>query len=173
MILVESETATIVLSQDTETVLVGYAEREVVVDSHDKAILVTETEVTSVFVGTPGPQGPPGGIGEVQFNSVVAPGATETVDGVSLSLVDGCVWKVLVADRVQNKRRLQTIDATHELGTEAFFTIGPIVGSKLAEMPYTVGVNIASGFMNIDITNTGANDLIVEVLRIKVDAFNT
>jgi len=139
----------------------------IIVDSK-KTIVIQQEVPGTIYVGSVGPQGPGGAVGEIQFNTLVAVGETRTLDSVNTALVDSVIWEVTVIDRSINRKRVSAVRAT-ESESAAFYTIGPICGALSSTLPYLIDVNLVAGELVLSLENNHTNEVVTEVLRIKTD----
>lgn len=162
------ETEVLVVEQEAETVVKESRTTEVLVSTDEATKVVTSESVDTVYVGAVGPQGPGGVIGELQFNTLVAPAEERSIDFVNISLVDSVIWEVTAIDRITGKNRITTIRGLVEQGV-AGHMVGPYYGTDKVNYPHEYDVRLVAGELTLYLTNNHTNNILAEVLRIKTN----
>lgn len=162
------DTEVLVVEQTPETVIQESVSIKTVVSEDDKTTVVTSPVTDTVYVGAVGPQGPGGVIGELQFNTTVAPTETRAIDSINISLVDSVIWEVTAIDRTTGKNRVTVVRGLVSEGT-ANFMVGPYFGASKTNYPHEYDVQFIAGELILYLTNNHSNNITAEVLRIKTN----
>lgn len=133
-----------------------------------KTLIVNSPEKETIYIGSQGPQGPGGAIGELQFNTLVAPTEIGTLDSVNIGLVDSVIWEVTVVDRLLGIKRVTTIRGLQSEGAAAHM-IGPYFGASQLILNHVFDVTLLAGELILTVENLHSNPITAEVLRIKTN----
>lgn len=162
------ETEVLVVEQDPETIVQESSTVETVVSEDSKTAVVTSPNTDTVYIGAVGPQGPGGVIGELQFNTLVAPTESRTIDSINISLVDSVIWEVTATDRISGKLRVTVVRGLVSEGV-ANFIVGPYFGATKTDYPHEYDVQLVAGELILLLQNNHTNNILAEVLRIKTN----
>ena len=162
---------TLVVSKSGSSVSVREERSDLVVSQSNDTLTIASDQTETLFVSSPGPQGPPGEIGQVQFNVLATPGQTVIVDSLPASLVDTVKWILSARDSVNDLRRSMEITANHSAGS-ASHSVAYILGKSQLLNIADIDVEIQSGNLNLSITNNYTETLTISVARIKIDTVN-
>ena len=169
MTIITDSEQTLVLSSSESTILVRSETTGVVISQEQEPIIVSSEETKTIYIGSPGPQGPPGQIGQVQFNTIAPSTQTTIVDSLSTSLFRGAKWILTAHDSVNNLTRYMEIAGIHSNSTPSH-AIGPALGATSILAVTDVDVVIQSGNLNLTVTNNHTENLTISVARIKIDS---
>lgn len=158
----------LIVDKDPDHSLVEVKVIDPVLVEEDRTVVVTTDDKETIYIGSKGPQGPGGVIGELQYNTLVQPNETRTLDSVNIALVDSVIWEVTVVDRILNRKRVTAVRAVETEGNTSFI-VGPYYGTAKTLMLHEYNVTLVSGELTLSLTNNHNNDLTCEVLRIKTN----
>lgn len=162
------EDQVLIVPMEQDSILTSKTELESVLVEDSKTIIVNTPNNEVIYIGAVGPQGPAGVIGELQFNTLIAPTETRTLDSVNVGLVDSVLWEVTVVDRLLNRKRVTTVRGTETEGSPSYI-VGPYYGASKASMLHEFDVTLVAGELILSLQNSHTNTLTAEVLRIKTN----
>lgn len=168
MTIIKDSKTKLVLTSTNTVILIKTDSGSLIVNQNQDKTVVSSEKRETLFVTSPGPQGPPGNVGQFQFNKKVEVGNTEVIDGVPTSLVDHVRWIVVARDGTNDLRRSFEVSANHSSGSPSHvlsYLFGPTALMAVGD----IDVQIQSGNLNLLISNNYTEDLILSVIRLKID----
>ena len=162
------EDQVLIVPLEQNEILTTVIQPEPIIVEDKKTIVINSPESEVIYIGSVGPQGPPGVIGELQFNTLIAPTETRTLDSVNVGLVDSVIWEVTIIDRLLNRKRVTTVRGLESEGV-ATHMIGPYFGANQSILGHNFDVTLVAGELTLTVENIHSNPITAEVLRIKTN----
>lgn len=106
----------------------------------------------------------------ISVQRIIPTSNTIIIDGVPMGAFRSAHWQVVVSNPNGSLVRSYQILATHRNGSTPTFNTRAILGDPISHTPT---VTAASGSMNLNITNTSGDDLIVYATRTAIPLTNT